>query len=457
MFSTLTYTERRSKLKKLINKGIALFPGNGESSMNYRGNTYRFRQDSSFLYFFGLNEPGLVALIDFETGDETLFGNDLEIDDIIWTGDLPTMSQKARIAGVSKNMPLSKLPEILAEAQAKKRTIHFLPPYRDERRLELQRWLGIPADKLAQLVSTQLISAVVSLRSVKEEAEIIDMENTLSTVTFPMYAKARQMAVAGTKESDIAGAMEGIALASEGTVAFPIICSNRGQILHNHSHSNTLKKGDLLLIDAGAESPMGYATDITRTLPIGPFSPKQKDIYQIVLNTQLAAIASIKPGILYCDVHQIAASVITDGLIALGLMKGNLDEAVNAGAHALFFPHGIGHMLGLDVHDMEDLGEDFVGYDHETTRSPQFGTAYLRMARRLQAGFIVTVEPGIYFIPQLIDLWKKDKIHEQFINYTKVEEYRTFGGIRIEDDVLVTPTSQRVLGRPIPKSIPEVV
>jgi len=436
--------------------GLLLFPGNEESPMNYSANGYRFRQDSTFLYYFGLNEPGLAAVMDLDSDQEILFGNDLDMDDIIWMGYLPGMAEKCRKVGVSYHRPLSQLPDFLAAVVKQGRKIHFLPPYRAEHYLNLSNLLGIDTSSVMSYASEEFIRAVVAQRSIKSKEEIKHIEEALAT-THDMHVTAMRKTRPGIRECDLAGEVEGIALAAGGTVAFPVILSVQGEILHNHYHGNRLKSGQLVVNDSGAESGMGYAGDITRTFPVsGKFTPRQADIYSIVLKAQLEAIRAIRPGKKYLEIHKKVSRIIAQGLKEVKLMKGNVEDAVNQGAHALFFPHGLGHMLGLDVHDMENLGESYVGYDAGTKRSGQFGLAYLRLARELQPGFVLTVEPGIYFIPALINKWMMEKKFREFINYQKVHEYLKFGGIRIEDNVLVTAGGGRVLGKPIPKQIGEL-
>lgn len=456
MFSKDVYIERRNRLKKLAGKGVILLLGNTEAPMNYPANTYRFRQDSTFLYLFGLDEPGLAAIIDIDNNLDTIFGSDIDIDDIIWMGPHESVKLKAAKAGITHTEAYHKLFDFIDQARSVKAVVHYLPPYRAENKLLLERALGIPVAHLKEEASTSLIKGVIALRSVKEDIEITEIEGFMD-VAYEMHTTAMKMAKEGTREQKIAGCIEGIAMSYGGYVSFPVILSKHGETLHNHSHDNILKNGDLLLIDAGAESPSHYATDHTRTIPVGGvFSQKQKEIYEIVLKANLRAIELIKPGITYKSIHLECSLVIAEGLKALGLMKGDMKQAVDLGAHALFFPHGLGHMMGLDVHDMEDLGENFVGYDEQIKRSELFGTAYLRLGRALQEGFVITVEPGIYFVPALIDLWKEENRFSEFINYDRVEEYRSFGGIRIEDDMLVTTTANRVLGRPIPKTVNEI-
>lgn len=456
MFKKEVYKSRREKLISLISDGIILLPGNTDVAFNYPANIYTFRQDSAFLYFFGVKEPNIIGLIDTNSGEEYMFGNDVDIDDIIWMGKLPTMKDFANKNGVNKTAPLSDATEFLKKAISQGRKIHFLPTYRAETKLQLQDLLNIPANDINNNVSEELIKAVVKLRAVKDKYEIADIEGSID-VAYKMHTTAMKMAHAGMTEQEIFGKMEGIALAGGGPVSFPVILSVNGNILHNHHHHNTLKDGQLLLADAGAESSMHYCSDITRVSPVGgKFSSKQKDIYEAVLAANLEVIKNSKAGVAYKEMHILSAKIIAKRLKSVGLMKGNVDDAVANGAHALFYPHGLGHMMGLDVHDMEGLGENSVGYNDEYKRSNQFGLAFLRMARKLEEGFVMTVEPGIYFIPELIDIWKAEKKHTEFINYDKLEDYRTFGGIRLEDDILITNEGCRVLGKPIPKTVKEV-
>ncbi len=457
MFNSSVYQERRNKLRSLVKSGIIFLAGNVETPMNYPANTYHFRQDSTFLYFFGLSLPGLAGIIDIDNNKDIIFGNNIDIDDIIWMGPQPSVKELARKVNVKETYPLPKLNEVLNEATRKKRKIHFLPPYRAENKLMLESLLKIPASALKEKASSELIKAVVTLRSVKDKYEIAHLDEIMA-VGYEMHTTAMKMAKGGIYEREIAGYIEGIALSYGGAVSFPVILSKHGETLHNHYHGNKLSKGDLMICDAGFESEMGYATDHTRTIPVGgKFSLQQREIYQVVLDTNNMATKAIKPGVMYKDVHRMAATIITEGLKNLGLMKGDVNEAVEAGAHAMFFPHGLGHMMGLDVHDLEDLGENNVGYDSKVKRSEQFGTAYLRMARKLEPGFVITVEPGIYFIPALIDTWKKEKTNARFIDFKQVEKYRSFGGIRLEDDVLVTSTGNRLLGKKrIPISVKDV-
>jgi len=456
MFEKKIYIERRELLRKKLKSGLILFMGNEESPMNYTANTYHFRQDSHFLYFFGQDKSGFTGLIDVDEGKDYLFGEDFTIDDIIWMGPQPTVKKLAGEVGVSNTGNFKELEKRLDDSISLGRKIHFLPPYRAENSLRLQQLTGISPSVQKKYASLELIRAIVEQRSVKSKLEIIEIEKALS-ISYKMYLEAMGLIKPGVYEYEIVGRMEGIVGSSGGHISFPTILSVHGETLHNHYHGNRMKKNDLLVIDSGAESPEYYASDITRTFPVGGvFTPEQKDIYEIVLSSQLEAIKSAKPGKRYKEVHLKVAKVITSGLKDLGLIKGEVEAAVKAGTHALFFPHGLGHMMGLDVHDMEDIGENYVGYDEEVTRSDQFGLAYLRLARKLQPNFVFTVEPGIYFIPALIDKWKSENKLSRFINYSKVEKFKNFGGIRIEDDVLVTQKGCRVLGKPIPKTVAEI-
>jgi len=456
MFQKEVYAERRLKLKQEINKGLAIFMANQEAAFNYPANTYAYRQDSHFSYFFGLNHPGFAGVIDFENGNEIIFGDDVDIDDIIWMGPQPSIKEQAARVGISETYSFSKLEDYLRKALQAGREIHYLPPYRGSMMITLGQLLNIPATEVKAKASIPLIKAVVKLKEIKSAIEVAEIEKAVD-IAWLMHTTAMKMAKPGMIEQEIAGTIEGIALAHGGPVSFPVILSVDGQTLHNHNHHNTLKEGRMLVVDAGTETHTLYSSDITRTTPVGgKFSARQKEIYEIVLKANMDTIAAIKPGIAYRDIHFLAARVITDGLKNLGLMKGNTEDAVAAGAHTLFLPHGLGHMMGMDVHDMEGLGENYVGYNEETKRSSQFGTAYLRLGKKLKPGFVLTDEPGIYFIPALIDKFRNEGLFKDFINYDKVETYKDFGGIRIEDDILVTEDGYRVLGRPIPKTVADV-
>lgn len=456
MFSKQTYIDRRANLRKELGSGLVIFPGNTEVPFNYPANPYTFRQDSSFLYFFGIDHPDLFGMMDLDNGTDYLFGNDFGIDDIIWMGKQPTIAELGRLAGIEKTAALKEIGNMAQLAQKTNRKIHFLPPYRSEVIISMSEMLGIPVKEVRQQASVELIKGVIKLRMKKSETEVAEIEKMVD-VAYIMHTTGMKMAKPGIIEREIAGTMEGIAISHGGPVSFPVILTINGQTLHNHYHGNVLREGRMLVMDAGCESELHYASDITRTVPVGgKFSARQKEIYEIVLNANLAAIKAVKPGMIFRDIHLLAASGITKGLTELGLMKGDPAEAVSKGAHTLFFPHGLGHPLGLDVHDLEGLGENLIGYDEEVTRSKEFGLAFLRFGRKLQEDFVMTIEPGIYFIPDLIDIWKAERKLEAFINYDKVESYRDFGGIRIEDDVLVTKNGCHVMGKPIPKTVAEI-
>jgi Xaa-Pro aminopeptidase len=451
MFSATTYIARRAALCAAMPSGQILLLGNQELGMNYAGNTYHFRQDSTFLYYTGIDRAGLAALIDVATGETTVFGDELDMDDIVWTGALPTIADTAAAAGIHATKPSQAL------ASALGKNIHFLPPYRHENIIKLAELLGIGVQAVKPTASMALVKAIVAQRSIKTAEEIVEIEKAVR-ITNDIHVAAMMTARPGLYEADVYAAVLAVIARNDTDASFRAIISTDGQILHNHAHHNRLESGRLLLVDYGAEAPHSrYAGDMTRTFPVdATFTTRQKGVYQAVLDGQMAAIEMLKPGLPYRDAHLRAARVIAEGLKGLGLMKGDLDEAVAAGAHALFFPHGLGHMMGLDVHDMEDLGEAHVGYGDGFERSTQFGLAFLRLARPLQAGFVVTVEPGAYFIPQLIDQWQAQGLHKDFIVYDEVVKYKDFGGIRIEDDYLVTETGARLLGGNVAKTIDDV-
>ena len=457
MFASNVYKERREALRHQIGGGLILLLGNGEASSNYPDNTYHFRQDSSFLYFFGINHPGFAGVIDVESGEDTLFGNDFTMDDIIWMGPQPSVASQAIEVGVEKSAPLAQLKQVIENAQRQGRKVHFLPPYRYANKLWLEELTGIRVAQLATQVSVELIKAIVALRSVKSALEIAEIERACD-IGYEMHTTAMRMCKPGVKEQLIAGTIEGIALAHGAGVSCPTILSMNSETLHNHYHGNFLQEGRLMLTDAGAETNMNYCSDFTRTMPVGGhFTQRQKEVYNIVVAAHDCAIDYARPGNTWKEVHLEVCRTLARGLKELGLMRGDVDEAVAAGAHALFMPHGLGHMMGLDVHDMEDLGQIYVGYDDEIRPSTQFGLASLRMGRRLQEGFVITDEPGIYFIPALIDQWRAEGMHTDFLCYDAIEKYKDFGGIRLEDDVLITATGSRFLGQKrIPLYVNEV-
>ena len=456
MFSAKTYIERRNKLKQYFSTGLILLPGNAESSMNYKDNLYHFRQDSTFLYYTGIDLPNLFFIIDIDNNSETLFGNDLTIDEIVWTGpkaSLSTYTGKSSIAGLQ---PLSAIAAVLKNGIQKNKSIHFTPPYRAETGLRLSEWLDIPYQAIEQSASLTLIRAIIAQRSFKTAEEIAEINRAVDT-TAAMQLKAIRQSRPGIAEYEIAGQLEAVATMSGGHLAFPTILTVNGQYLHNHAGSNNLKKGQLVLCDCGAETAMHYAGDMTRTFPVDrKFTTSQREIYDIVLQAQESAIAALKPGTPFVDIHLLACVKLAEGLKQLGLIKGDVREAVARGVHTLFFQCGLGHMMGLDVHDMENLGEKYVGYTDTIQKSTEFGLKSLRLGKELEEGFVVTIEPGIYMIPELMDQWQAEKKHIDFINYDKLNAYRTFGGIRVEEDFLITATGSTLLGKPLAKKAPEL-
>jgi Xaa-Pro aminopeptidase len=453
MFSKETYVQRRLALKKTIGSGVLLFAGNDETGCNYAANTYPFRQDSTFLYFFGLPFAGLSAVIDIDADREIIFGDELTMDDIVWTGAQPSLREKCDLAGILHLQPAAWLEDSLRLFTRHGQTIHYLPSYRAEHRLRLQALLGIPPGH--EKPSADLIRAVVNMRNHKTEEEIAEIEKAC-TVTADMHLAMIRMVRPGIREYEVAAAVAAVAYAHNCRLSFPTIATVNGQTLHNHYHGNTVSSGDLFLLDAGAETQMGYAGDLSSTVPADPvFTARQRDVYDIQVACHEAAVAALRPGIRFEEVYDISARVIVEGLKSLGLMRGDAAEAVQAGAHALFYPHGLGHMMGLDVHDMENLGEIHVGYDGQP-KSRQFGRKSLRLARTLEPGFVHTIEPGIYFIPELIEQWSSEKKLRAFINYDKVAAYNDFGGIRNEEDYLITATGARLLGKKISRKAKDI-
>ena len=456
MFTPETYRSRRARLKKDVGSGLLLFLGNDEVGITYQANTYPFRQDSSFLYFWAVDQPGLAALIDIDNDTETLFGDDQTMADVVWSGPLPTLADRGAAAGISTYAPSKALAGRLSTAILEGRRIHYLAPYRGDHVEKLTALLGLDAKTAREQRSEEFHLAVIAQRNYKTAEEVADLDQAVD-ISRDMYAAAMRAAQPGKREYEIVAEIARVAIARGGRFSFQPICSVHGETLHNPFYRNTLKAGDVMILDSGAETANYNASDITRTIPIGgAFTPQQKLVYEMVLRAQLAAIAAIAPGKKYLDVHLLAARSFATDLKAAGLMKGDVDEAVAAGAHALFFPHGLGHMLGMDVHDMENLEEQLVGYRKGLERSTQFGLGYLRLAREVETGFVLTVEPGLYFIPALIDQWKADGTNAAFINFAEVEKFKDARGYRIEDDVLVTNAGCRVLGPRIPKTVEEV-
>jgi len=453
MFSKEVYVQRREALKKQVGSGILLFLGNDEMGLNYEDNAFRYRQDSSFLYYFGISNAGLSAIIDIDEDREIIFGDELSIDMIVWTGILPTLHAQALEVGVSDTRPALEVISYLKKAQEGNRIIHYLPPYRPEHRIKLLEWLSLPLND--QKGSIPFIRAIVKQRNHKGAEEIAEIEKACN-VTADMHIAAIKFLRPGMYEYEVRAEIERVAIMNGMELSFPTIATKNGQTLHNHSYNHKVESGDLFLIDAGAESPMGYAGDMSSTFPADKkFTTKQREVYEIQNAMHLESVKALRPGIPYMEVYELSARVMVEGMKQLGLMKGNAEDAVREGAHALFYPHGLGHMMGLDVHDMENLGEIWVGYDGKP-KSTQFGRKSQRLAIPLEPGFVHTVEPGIYFIPELIDLWRGQGKFTDFINYDKVEEYRHFGGIRNEEDYLITETGARRLGKKIPLTPEEV-
>lgn len=455
MFKLETYKERRRILSEKVGTGLILMLGNDESPMNYADNTYPFRQDSSFLYYFGIDFPGLAGVIDIDNQKEMIFGDDYTIDDIVWMGPQPTIADRSAQAGVAESLPTVKLYTILKEAQASRKAIHFLPPYRPANKIKILRLLNIRPDQVNLHASLELTKAVISQREIKAAEEIAEIEIAVN-LSVDMHIAAIKIARSGMLEAEVAARVHEVAQAANCDLAFPIIATINGQTLHNHYHGNVIRKGDLFLLDAGAETGMHYTGDLSSTFPVDlTFTSEQKEIYQACLLAHEAAISAIVPGVPFREVHLTACRSIFNSMKELGFTKGDTGEAVAAGAHALFFPCGTGHMMGLDVHDMEDLGEVWVGYDGEV-KSTQFGLKSLRFAKTLRAGHVFTIEPGIYFIPDLIDLWRSENKFNEFINWGKVEKYRNFGGIRNEENFIVTDNGYKRLGKAKPKTIEEI-
>ncbi len=448
MFSKETYVNRRTELKKLVKSGVIILFGNNESPANFPANGYYpFRQDSSFLYYFGLQRDGLVGVIDIDNDRETLVGDDIDIDDIVWYGSVNSVSNMAEACGVVNSAPMKQLQVICNNALRDKRQVHFLPPYRHDTMIQIFDLLGIHPNQQREQASLELINAVVKQRSTKSQLEIEEIERACA-VGYKMHTTAMRLTKPGVAEKFVGGQVDGIANSYGSMVSFPTIFTQHGEIMHGNPSMAVLESGRLALCDCGAETMEHYCSDNTRTFPVnGKFTQRQLEIYSIVADCHDLALSLAKPGVKYFDVHLGVCRLMTDRLKELGLMKGDTEAAVRAGAHAMFLPHGLGHMMGMDVHDMEGLGQIHVGFDEETRPNlEQFGTNCLRMGRKLEEGFVITDEPGIYFIPALIDEWRAKGLHTDFINYEKLETYKDFGGIRIEDDLLITKDGCRFLG-----------
>lgn len=457
LFSKSTYVERRNELKKLVGSGLIVLFGNNDSPANYPSNTYKFRQDSSFLYYFGLHRNGLVGVIDVDNDREYLVGDEIDIEDIVWYGSVTSVAEMAEMTGVARTAAMRELPAIVESAKAQGEEVHFLPPYRFDNQIQIMDLLGIHPSQQKAAASLKLIAAVVKMRTTKTEEEIAELERA-AEIGYEMHTTAMRLCRPGVTEQYIGGMVDGIANAYGCMVSFQTIATQHGEVMHGNPSPAKLEAGRLMLVDAGAETNENYCSDNTRTTPVsGVFTQKQKDIYNIVVECHDHVLEVAKPGVKWWDVHFAVCRIITERLQQLGLMKGDVEESLKAGAHAMFLPHGLGHSMGMDVHDMEGLGQVYVGFDEEVRPSAQFGTNALRFGRRLQKGFVVTDEPGIYFIPALIDDWKKNGTNAQFLNFDKIDEYRDFGGIRIEDDVLITDEGCRFIGsKRIPYHVEDV-
>lgn len=448
---------RRQALSRLVGSGLVLLFGNNDSPANYPSNAYKFRQDSAFLYFFGQHRDGLVGVIDVDQHTETLVGNEIDIDDIVWFGSVKSVSAMAEECGVGATAPMSSLADMVQKALKAGRQVHFLPPYRYDTQIQIMDLTGIHPSKQREAASMPLIQAVIKLRSTKSAEEIAEIERACA-IGYKMHVTAMKMCRPGVTEQAIGGAIDGVAYAEGCMPSFQSIVTMHGEIMHGNPSPRQLESGRLMLCDAGAETNENYCSDNTRTTPIsGHYTQRQRDIYSIVSDCHDLVLDVARPGVKWWDVHFDVCRLMTNRLKELGLMKGDTEESLRAGAHALFLPHGLGHMMGMDVHDMEGLGQTNVGYDDEVRPSSQFGTASLRFARKLEPGFVVTDEPGIYFIPDLIDLWKREGHNAEFLNFEEIEKFKDFGGIRIEDDVLITENGCRFLGEQrIPYHMDEV-
>jgi len=455
MFKASTYSERRKVLKETLKSGLVLLLGHEEAPMNYKDNPYHFRQDSTFLYYFGISNASLAGVIDVDNDKDIIFGDENSIDDIVFMGPLPTIKDRAELSGVYDTRPYAELDTYIKSAIRKKQHVHFIPLYRGESKIELMELTGIMPREVEAKSSVELVNAIIKQREYKTEEEIVQIEQAVD-VTVDMHVAAMKVARPGMTEAEVAAEVHRVALAANGNISFPIIATINGQTLHNHYHGNTIKEGDLFLIDAGYENEMGYAGDLSSTFPVSKsFTSLQKDIYNMTLDSHRASIDALGVGIPFKNAHIAAAKVIAEGMKSLGLFKGNVDDIVETGAYAMFFQCGTGHMMGLDIHDMENYGEVYVGYEGKA-KSTMFGYKSLRLAKPLQPGHVFTIEPGIYFIPELMDLWQGECRFKDFINYDKLQAYRNFGGIRNEEDLVMTAEGAKILGKKKPMTVEEV-
>lgn len=456
MFSKQTYAQRRDTLKSTLKEGLLLFPGNTESSMNFKDNVYPFRQDSTLLYYSGIDMPNIYVVLDIDNNKEILFGDDLTPEDMVWVGAAKPLSEVAARVGIAEVKPMKELESYLKAARQKQQNVHYLPPYRASTTIEISQFLGIPVQEVESRKSEALVEAVVAQRNIKSSEELEEINKAVD-ITVAMHTHAIKHGKPGRTEKELAGELQAIAIAGGGNTSFPIIFTRDGQYLHNHATQAKINDGDLVLCDCGAETAMRYAGDMTRTFPVGErFTPRQREVYSIVLNAHESAVAALKPGYEFKNAHFLASTKLVEGLKEMGLMKGNVEEAVNQGAHTLFFQCGLGHMMGLDVHDMENLGEQNVGYTDTLKKSTEFGLKSLRLGKALEENNVITVEPGIYFNPFLIDAWKQQGKYTDFVNYDEVEKFKDFGGIRIEEDFVVTKDGTELLGNPLAKTIDDI-
>lgn len=458
MFPKDVYRKRRAELRAKVGSGLILLPGNDWSPNNYPNNAYYFRQDSTFRYYFGLNVPALTGVLDADSGDELLFGDDFTVEDIIWTGPQPALRDLAAEVGIDRSAPLRELTPLVRKAIAQGRRIHYLPLYRSETKLRFSELLGIAPALLHDYKSVDLMLAVAEMREKKGPEEIEAMERAFH-IGYAMHTTAMRMCRAGVVEREISGALEGIARSMGQGVSFPSIVSQHGETLHNLNSDGVLENGRLLLCDAGGESLEGYCSDHTRTYPVsGRFTDRQRAVYEIVLKAHDRIAEIIRPGMKYYEeIHLEAYRMLAEGLIGLGLIKGTAEDAVASGALYLFMPHGLGHGLGMDVHDCEAFGERSFDFSSIAERAARSATCIYRSAWRVQPGTILSDEPGIYFIPALIDKSRAEGLYRGIVDYDALESYRDFGGIRIEDDILVTETGCRMLGdRKIPVTVEEL-
>lgn len=451
MFDKDVYISRRKRLKELVGNGLVLIVGNSESPMSYADNSYNFIQDSTFLYYFGLNSPDLVGVMDVDSDEDYIFGKEFTMDDIIWMGQQRTFKERAKDVGIENFVELEKMKEILKRDKDNERIIHFTNQYRVENSLKISRLLGLSLDEVNEKFSKRLVDGIIEMRSLKRDYEIAELEKA-TNVTREMHLVAMKNVKVGMKGYELVALLEAVAKKYNATTSFHTICTTNGQILHNHFHGNIFKEGDIVLLDCGARLENGYCGDMTTVFPVsGRFDSRQKDIYSLLIEMFDRAEECTKPGVTNKSVHLEVCKVLVEGLIKRGIMRGSVDEIVDAGAHALFFPHGLGHMIGLDVHDMENFGENNVGYDNVTKREIQFGLKSLRMGKELKPGYVLTIEPGIYFIPELIKKWEKEGKFKEYINYEEVKKYLDFGGMRYEGDFLITENGNRRLGDKMPK------